>query len=93
MNMDDRTVYLTMTYDVIDGPLPAGWMDIKPVWFDANQCGTSEVNPPKQNGQFTITRLVFPLPVLLINANMRTVELGPPTSKVKSLALEDICTM
>jgi hypothetical protein len=56
MNMEDKVVYLTMTYDLIEGPLPAGWKDVKPVWFDANQCGTSEVNPPKQNGQFTITR-------------------------------------
>jgi hypothetical protein len=55
MNMDDRTVYLTMTYDILEGGLPAGWMDIKPVWFDAAQCGTSEVSPPKQSGQFTIT--------------------------------------
>ncbi|QDS69560.1 hypothetical protein FKW77_007927 [Venturia effusa] len=55
MNMEDKVVYLTMTYDIIDGPLPAGWQDIKPVWFDANQCGTSEVHPPKQSGQFTIT--------------------------------------
>jgi len=54
MNMEDKTVYLTMYYDIIDGPLPAGWKDMKVVWFDANQCGTSEVNPPKQSGQFTI---------------------------------------
>jgi hypothetical protein len=55
MNMEDRTVYLTMTYDILEGGLPAGWLDIKPVWFDAAQCGTSEVSPPKQSGQFTIT--------------------------------------
>ncbi|KAF2666057.1 hypothetical protein BT63DRAFT_458422 [Microthyrium microscopicum] len=55
MNMEDKTVYLTMTYDIVDGPLPAGWKDVKVVWFDANQCGTSEVMPPKQSGSFTIT--------------------------------------
>jgi hypothetical protein len=55
MNMDDKIVYVTMTYDIVDGPLPAGWRDIRTVWFDANQCGTSEVHPPKQSGQFTIT--------------------------------------
>lgn len=33
MNMVDKTVYLTMTYDVIDGAMPSGWKDIKAVWF------------------------------------------------------------
>lgn len=55
MNMQDKTVYMTMTYDIIDGPLPAGWRDVKVVWFDAAQCGTSEVRPPKQSGSFTIS--------------------------------------
>jgi hypothetical protein len=54
MNMDDKTVYMTMTYDILDGPLPAGWRDIQVVWFDVNQCMTSEVNPPKQSGSFTL---------------------------------------
>jgi hypothetical protein len=51
----DKVVYLTMYYNILEGPLPAGWDDIKVVWFDANQCGTSEVMPPKQNGVFTIS--------------------------------------
>jgi hypothetical protein len=55
MNMQDKVVYMTMYYDILEGPLPAGWKDVKTVWFDANQCGTSEVRPPKQNGQFTIS--------------------------------------
>jgi hypothetical protein len=55
MNMQDKTVWLTMYYDIVDGPLPSGWEDIKTVWFDVNQCGTSEVRPPKQSGSFTIT--------------------------------------
>lgn len=55
MNMDDKTVYLTMTYDLVDGALPKGWKDIKTVWFDANQCGTSEVNAPQQSGKFTVS--------------------------------------
>ena len=37
MNMEDKVVYLTMTYDILDGALPTGWKDIKVVWFDANQ--------------------------------------------------------
>jgi len=55
MNMDDRVVYLTMTYDIVDGALPQGWMDVKPVWLDANNCGTSDVDPPQESGQFFIS--------------------------------------
>ncbi|KAF2405054.1 hypothetical protein EJ06DRAFT_552503 [Trichodelitschia bisporula] len=55
MNMEDKTVYLTMTYDIIEGPLPPNWRELKTVWFDANQCGTSEVAAVKQTGSYTIT--------------------------------------
>lgn len=54
MNMVDKIVYMTMTYDVIEGALPSGWKDIKVVWFDAAQCGTSEVAAYKQTGKYTI---------------------------------------
>jgi len=54
MNMQDKTVFLTMYYDVVDGPLPAGWDDIKVVWFDANQCGTSEIRPKSQSGSYNV---------------------------------------
>lgn len=87
MNMDDRTVYLTMTYDILEGPLPAGWQDIKPVWFDANQCGTSEVHPPKESGKFTITRFVVSpsKSIIAVDLMVRCVaEHGHPTSKAKS---------
>lgn len=55
MNEPNKVVYMTMTYDIIDGPLPPGWKNVKTVWFDARQCGTSEVQPPRQTGSFTIT--------------------------------------
>jgi hypothetical protein len=55
INMEDKVVWLTMYYDFVEGPLPAGWNDMKTIWFDVNQCGTSEVRPPKQSGSFTIT--------------------------------------
>lgn len=55
MNMQDVVVYLTMTYDYVDGPLPSGWKDIKPVWLDVDQCGSSEVDPPQEKGSFAIT--------------------------------------
>jgi hypothetical protein len=54
MNMEDQTVYITMTYDIIDGPLPAGWKQTRTIYLDANSCDTSEVLPPKQTGQFSI---------------------------------------
>jgi len=55
MNMDDRVVYVTMTYDYLEGRLPQGWSDVKMVWLDAFQCGTSEIAPPKQTGSFVIS--------------------------------------
>lgn len=54
MNQQDVTVYMTMYYDFLEGPLPDGWRDVKTVWFDANQCGTSEVRPLQESGKFTI---------------------------------------
>jgi hypothetical protein len=41
---EDQTVYLTMTYDYVQGhPFKD---EIKLLWFDVRQCGSSEVNPP-----------------------------------------------
>jgi hypothetical protein len=54
MNMQDATVYITMTYDVVDGPLPQGWQDVKSAFLDANSCKSSEVPSPKGKTQFTI---------------------------------------
>jgi hypothetical protein len=48
-NMEDKVVYLTITYDVIQGH-PENYDDMKPIWFDLAQCSTSEVRPPQQNG-------------------------------------------
>jgi hypothetical protein len=51
-NMEDKNVYLTITYDVVDGhPFKD---DLKCVWFDIRQCGSSEVNPPKGQNKFTV---------------------------------------
>jgi hypothetical protein len=46
MNMDDQVVYVTQTYDIIDGPLPEGWKDVKTVFLDVKSCLDSEVHPP-----------------------------------------------
>ncbi|KAF2432732.1 hypothetical protein EJ08DRAFT_658730 [Tothia fuscella] len=51
-NMEDKIVYLTMTYDIVRGhPFKD---EIKIIWMDVRQCGTSEVNPPKDKPQFTL---------------------------------------
>jgi len=54
MNMQDSTVYITMTYDYTDGKLPAGWSDVKTVFLDANSCQSSEVPSPKGKQVFSI---------------------------------------
>ncbi|KAF2402989.1 hypothetical protein EJ06DRAFT_554535 [Trichodelitschia bisporula] len=55
MNHNDRLVYVTLTFDYLDGPLPAGWQDIKPVWLDVDNCGSSEVRPPVETGKFVLS--------------------------------------
>jgi hypothetical protein len=45
-NMEDKTVYVTVTYDVVDGIKPE-WDEVRVVWLDVNQCGTSERSWPK----------------------------------------------
>jgi len=52
MGMLDQVMYLTMTYDYIDGPLPQGWSDIKTAWLDVKQCEKSDFFPPFEGGYF-----------------------------------------
>jgi hypothetical protein len=54
MNMDNRQVYMTMTYDYLDGQLPPGWNQTKTVWLDVVSCGTSEKAAPQQSGSFQV---------------------------------------
>jgi len=54
MNEDNRQVFMTMTYDYLEGELPPNWNSTKTVWLDVASCGTSEVQPPKQSGSFEI---------------------------------------
>jgi hypothetical protein len=54
MNMEDQIVYLTMTYDVLPGPLPAGWNVTKSIWLDAGQCTSSDLPAPQESGSFTV---------------------------------------
>jgi hypothetical protein len=53
MSMEDQVVYVTQTYDIVDGPLPAGWKDVKTVFLDVKSCLDSEVHPPG-TPQFTL---------------------------------------
>jgi len=53
MNPGAKTVYLSMYYDYVDGH-PAGYSEVKPVWFDVAQCGTSEVPGGSANTKFDI---------------------------------------
>jgi hypothetical protein len=55
MNMKDASVYITMTYDIIEGALPAGWQEAKSIFLDANSCRSSEVPSPKGKTQFTVS--------------------------------------
>jgi hypothetical protein len=55
MNMHNVKVYVTMTYDIFDGPYPEGWETLTPIWLDVNQCGMSDVHPTDPKGKFTIT--------------------------------------
>jgi hypothetical protein len=52
-NMQDKVVYLTLTYDFVPGH-PEDYDDMRPVWFDVAQCLTSEWPPPYDNGNYTI---------------------------------------
>jgi len=51
-NPTEQVVYMTMTWDYVDGhPFKD---DIKTVWLDVRQCGTSEINPPAGKNQFQV---------------------------------------
>ncbi|KAE9973059.1 hypothetical protein BLS_003770 [Venturia inaequalis] len=54
MNMQDEVVYITQTYDILDGPLPAGWKETKTVFLDVKSCGTSESSPPDGKSSFLL---------------------------------------
>jgi hypothetical protein len=54
MNMEDQIVYITQTYDILDGPLPTGWKEVKTVFLDVKSCLTSEYSPPVGKTSFLI---------------------------------------
>jgi hypothetical protein len=52
---EDRIVYLTMTYDYIQGR-PEGFSNYRTIWLDIAQCGTSEVRPPSGKVKFDVSQ-------------------------------------
>ncbi|QDS77070.1 hypothetical protein FKW77_007229 [Venturia effusa] len=53
MNPQSKQVWMTMYYDFVEDH-PAGWDEVKPVWFDVAQCGTSEVSGRSAGANFKI---------------------------------------
>jgi hypothetical protein len=51
MNNEAKTVYMTIYFDYIEGH-PAHFNEIKPVWLDAAQCGTSEIGGRSAGAKF-----------------------------------------
>jgi len=52
---EDRVVYMTMTFDYVDGR-PEGFSNYRTIWLDVAQCGTSEVRAPVQSGKFNVSQ-------------------------------------
>jgi hypothetical protein len=50
-NKQDKIVYLTMTYDFIEGR-PEGFSNFRSIWLDIVECGTSEKAAPKGKDKF-----------------------------------------
>jgi hypothetical protein len=56
-NPQDAVVYLTMTWDILEGhPLPG---DVTMVWHDIRNCGSSEANPPKGQSKSSSPYILF----------------------------------
>ena len=56
--MQEKVVYLTITYDFLDGIAP-GYDDMRPVWFDVAQCLTSEWPAPYNDGNYTVQSMIW----------------------------------
>jgi hypothetical protein len=54
MNPTKQQVWMTMYYDYVEDH-PAGWDEMKPVWFDVAQCGTSEVGGRSPGANFQVS--------------------------------------
>jgi len=59
MNKNPITVYLTLTYEYMDGPPKEGWMQTKAVWFDVTGCFKASEQKPPKTPQFTLKSAVW----------------------------------
>ena len=53
-NEEDKIVYVTFTYDYIEGELQPGWSDVKPDLARRGPGGLSEVESPKNEKGFNL---------------------------------------
>jgi hypothetical protein len=53
MNKQDNTLYVVITYDIIEGKTE-GMSEIKPLWLDVDQCGFSEARAKSQAGSYSV---------------------------------------
>lgn len=58
-NLENKVVYMTITYDVV--PNHPFWGDIKILWLNLRQRGTREVTPSKGSPQFVLGTIGPPL--------------------------------
>jgi hypothetical protein len=54
MEMQDKTIYVVIKYDYVEGK-PSGMSEVQPIWLDVDQCGFSEAKAKSQNGAYTIS--------------------------------------
>jgi hypothetical protein len=54
MNPAAKQVYLTLYYDYVEDH-PSDYDEIKPVWLDVGQCGTSEIRGGSAGSSFKIS--------------------------------------
>jgi hypothetical protein len=55
MNKEDSTLFVVITYDIIEGARAASLGEIKPIWLDVDQCGFSEAKAKSQTGSYSVT--------------------------------------
>ena len=92
MNTAAKPAYLTIYYDYIDGH-PAGMEEVKPVWLDAAQCGTSEIGGRSAGAKFDFGNIPSFRSLVTGAKFQQEVHLGLPTSRVKLWVPVAICTM
>jgi hypothetical protein len=55
MNPQPQKVYVTMTYEYLHKKEAQGFSNVKPIWLDYDNCGTSDIKVPKKLDRFKLT--------------------------------------